>query len=228
MWADAEPFAQWRRRFEHAGHTVNLITLPGHKEGESVDGMSMEIYISYVIHRIKMIGPCDVIGHSMGGLLAQAISFLKEVRSLVLTTSAAPYGIWPLSTELFLRIANPFRPYIASMFSGAGFRIADNDARRLMMNCLGSEFDPAELFPWKESGLAARQLAFGQVKVPQCEKPTLVLSGLRDRMTPPWVQQAIANMHGAELHEFEGGHMPMLEKCSGVVAEEILYWLDQG
>lgn len=68
--------------------------------------------------------PPVLVGHSMGGLLAQQLAARSLCRAAVLLAPAAPWGVMPRSTDELLGAAGPAvekRPAVAQG-AGAGFR----------------------------------------------------------------------------------------------------------
>ncbi|MES3005529.1 MAG: alpha/beta fold hydrolase [Patescibacteria group bacterium] len=223
MWGNANQFANWSQFLNDCGYTVVPLTLPGHELGGNVDKLSIYNYADAIEGFLSRIGPCHLVGHSMGGLIAQMVGHHKNVRKVALVTSAAPYGISPTTLAIKLRMLRP--RYLKALCTGEGYRVDDGDARWLMMNCLDDMFKPSEVFPSCESGVATWELSQGSVKVQPLKKPTLVIGCNDDRMTPVRTQEAIADLHGATYRTYAGGHLPMLEHRWRRNINDISTWL---
>jgi pimeloyl-ACP methyl ester carboxylesterase len=93
-------FDTFRKPFEAAGRTVLAPDLPGHAPGELVAGQSMT---DYAIAIAKLIAeqetPPVLIGHSMGGLVAQMAADRATVAGLVLMAPSSPWGVPGQSLE---------------------------------------------------------------------------------------------------------------------------------
>jgi alpha-beta hydrolase superfamily lysophospholipase len=199
MWSSASCFSFFSDFAEALGIKMYPFQLRGHDKELNYSGLahqSVKTYIkdvSDIIH--TQIGDCILLGHSMGGFIANNIAADNEhVKKLVRITSASrtlPPGNIQLKM-LKLR-------YAWAMATGNAFRISEQDALETMFNTgftaqQAREFI-SELGP--ESGRAARELGFSWI--PFCgipEKPVkcpvLVIGAECDRITPASVQKAIA------------------------------------
>ena len=78
-------FDKFREPFEAAGHQVTALDLPGHAPGTSVSGRSMTDYARYVAEVCASQEAAPVlIGHSLGGLVAQMAAMRTPLAGLVL------------------------------------------------------------------------------------------------------------------------------------------------
>lgn len=226
MWGTPEQFKNWEKFFQSAGYEVLKLRLPGHTRQGHVDGLSIHDYADYVNGQIEgFIGPCTLIGHSMGGLIARLVASKSDVVKQVVVVAGAPSnGICAITPEIFFRMLQP--RYLIALLTGKGYRIYDHDARALMMNCMQSaDSNPVEIFPSMESGVTTRELAFSRITIGVVKQPMLVIGGVEDKMTPPSVQEAVCLQHNAEIIWHGGGHMPMLEWNWFEVAGTILGWI---
>lgn len=95
-------FERFRKPFEAAGHTVLAPDLPGHeaKASRSVAGLTM---VDYARHIANVCEACEtppiLIGHSMGGLVAQLAAARTPVAGLVLLAPSPPWGVSGASME---------------------------------------------------------------------------------------------------------------------------------
>jgi pimeloyl-ACP methyl ester carboxylesterase len=177
-----------------------------------------------------------LMGHSMGGLLAQILGARGLAKGLVLLTPASPSGInamnysviksfWSVLTKWgFWR--NPHRlSFEASVYS--------------ILHLLPAEDQKAayERFVF-ESGRAAAEIGFwlfdfkGASKVDKSNVscPVLVVSGAEDRITPASVVRKVANKYKAvsTYKEFENhAHWVIGEPGWEEIAEFASDWLNQ-
>jgi pimeloyl-ACP methyl ester carboxylesterase len=96
-------FEKFREPFEAMGHTVTAPDLPGHESAgrrRPVAGASMSDYARGVADLIRD-QPCPpiLVGHSLGGLVAQMAAARAPVAGLVLLAPSAPWGVAGSSAE---------------------------------------------------------------------------------------------------------------------------------
>ncbi|HEX5379459.1 MAG TPA: alpha/beta fold hydrolase, partial [Phenylobacterium sp.] len=96
-------FEQFRAPFEAAGHTVLTPDLRGHAEGDpphAVTGVSMSDYARDIARLCEaQPRPPVLIGHSMGGLVAQLAARKAPLRALILLAPSPPWGVAGSSME---------------------------------------------------------------------------------------------------------------------------------
>jgi len=87
-------FDKFRRPFEAAGHLVQTPDLRGRDTAGGVTGLSMTDYARQVAELCKACDePPVLIGHSMGGLVAQMAAARAPVSRLILLAPSPPWGV---------------------------------------------------------------------------------------------------------------------------------------
>ena len=87
-------FERFREPFEAAGHVVLSPDLRGHGPGGSTAGVGMRDYASDVAALCKALPePPILIGHSMGGLVAQLAAAHAPLHALILLAPSPPWGV---------------------------------------------------------------------------------------------------------------------------------------
>ncbi len=230
MWLGSWCWENYLRVAADAGWDAWALNLRGHHGSRPVANLGevgIADYVQDVLDCLRVLGEVVLVGHSMGGLIAQKVAEVGGARAAVFLTSAAPKGIlvlrwpvlWRMTRYVFPMSAN--RPFLATR--------ADMDA--LVGNRLSPE-PQAEMYARMvpESGRAARELAFGLIPVDEhkVDCPTLVVGAQWDRITPAAVQRRIAAKYDAEYREMAGhGHMLMLEEGWEQSFKGILTWIDR-
>ena len=101
MWCRGEHLDAVATPLREAGFRVHQPTLPFHDQSdredmrEALGRASLLDYADYcqgVIHQLKFAEPPILIGHSMGGLIAQMLAARMPVQALMLFTPAPPAG----------------------------------------------------------------------------------------------------------------------------------------
>ena len=218
----------WLYAAAHAGWDAWAVNLRGHHGSRPVPDLGRVSVLDYVedVHEcLRTLREAVVIGHSMGGLVAQKAAEGGRVRAAVFATSAPPKGIRVLTWPVLWRMPR----YASAILRSRPFSMSSDDALALLGNCMTPE-QQAWAYPQlvAESGRAAREMALGGVAVDPAgiRCPTLVLGAEHDRITPASVQRKIAARYGSEYLEAAGhAHMVMVEEGWERPFGEVLAWL---
>ena len=179
---------------------------------------------------IDRLGKPVVVGHSMGGLIAQKLGEEGLARALVLLSPAPPRGISLMSATLFRR---QFR-YLPALIRSRRVVPRWRDMREMVLNRVPepeqrSTFD--RFVP--DSGRAGREMSLRSIKVdPERVRsndcPVLVVTSDDDRFIPPRVAQRIAQRYHAPVYMARGhGHMMLREPGWKEGAAFIASWLER-
>src|SRR5215469_2146111 len=93
-------FASWRAAFEKRGFAVYTPTLRHHESGDEamhcLAGVGLRDYLTDISGFIDRLGSAPIlVGHSLGGLLAQMLAARLSVRALILLAPLPPWGVFP-------------------------------------------------------------------------------------------------------------------------------------
>jgi len=230
-------FYKWKEKVRLLGYKALFPDLP-FKEGPAAVS-SIDIYIDFVKDLVKKNskGPKSVVlvGHSLGGLIAQVIATDVDsrgyIKSVVCLNSAPPAGIFLLDKWTFrLLFMHPIT-YVWKIFVKKLITINKDDARRLFFNRL-SEHEAEEAYGklHKEPGIIARDIFMQKVKInPKAlRSPVLVIGSYSDRITPWDMQKEISKFYGkrAKSKRFDGGHMLTIEKHSEKILDYIIEFIE--
>ena len=205
MWSNASHLQRLQRLLAARGYDCHVPTLPHHEpapaQAEQVGAQSLRDYVqaleAFIAER-NFAQPPVLLGHSMGGLLAQLLACRVQPAALVLLTPAAPAGIHMLNGDV-LRAALPWvlrwnfwqRPHALSL---ATFK-------RNAMNC-HSPADAEKMHATlvAESGRATFETALwwadgpkaSAVAAEQVRCPVYVVSAGKDGLTPSAAVKKVA------------------------------------
>ena len=244
MWGHATFWENYRGYFEALGYACRTPALrhhdrpaaaPPHADLGRLSLMDyaddLELYIRQSCGDQRPV----VMGHSMGGLLAQQLGVRKLAAALVLITPASPAGINALTFSVLKSFWGIFsrwgfwkRPQRLS-FAAARYAILNNlppEMQRPVYDGLG----------W-ESGRAAAEIGFWyldpnhatEVAAHRMTCPVLVISGGLDRITPARVVEKVYRRYRpvAEYKHFDHhGHWIVQEPGWQQVAADIHRWLE--
>lgn len=235
MFGGAWYFEKFQCFFAEHGYSSYALNLRGHHGSRAVTDIGRVSVLDYVddtlevaraLPRAPGIDRPIVIGHSMGGLIAQKVAEASAASAAVLLCSAPPSGIIVLSLRL-LRLAPTFG---VPILTSRGLYPKPSDADDLVFNRIPVE-ERAGLFQRfaPESGRAAREMTFSTIPVDaqKVDCPVLSVSATDDHMVLPRVGRQIAHKYGALYEEFPGlGHFIVWEPGWATVASQIAWWLD--
>ena len=245
MWSDADTLGEVRDAFVDQGYAVTSVTLPEHRRREAHTRESLrrlartglQDYVAFLVDRVEALRrPPILVGHSLGGLLAQLVAARVPCERLILLSSAAPAGINGLGWSVFRTLGrNLFRfPLwrsatvlkLANVRYGIANSQSDRTQREIFAAC------------GYESGLATFQLtlaAFSKNSVAHVEPdslqcPMLIIGGGADRITPIRVQRRIAGRYGerCRLVEIPGCcHWTVGGRFFDEVRAAVFGWLEE-
>jgi pimeloyl-ACP methyl ester carboxylesterase len=228
MWGGSWYLRNYVYAAAQAGWDAWAVNLRGHGESAGAGGLGRVGLLDYVadVRRcLDQLGEVVLVGHSMGGLIAQKVAEGGGLAAAVFMTSAAPRGIVGLEWPVLSRMAR----YVPAMLAARPFTVSRAHADFLFLNGLAPD-QRDWAFPrfGAESGRAARELALGGLAVDagalRC--PTLVVGAEYDRITPAALQRRIARRYRAEYQEAAGhAHMLMLEDGWERPFKDVLAWM---
>jgi pimeloyl-ACP methyl ester carboxylesterase len=226
-------FDAFRQPFEAAGYRCLAPTLRGHGHGQSAVGASMADYAKDIAAQIAAEAePPVLIGHSLGGLVAQMAAARAPVRALILLAPSAPWGIAGGSLEeaasavslyamgpYWLQVVEPAYP-LARRYS---LDKIDKPTRKSIFTRMVPESGRAlwETLNWWLDPFMTTQVMPGRIKA-----PVLALVGEHDLIHPPsTVRQTSARLKGETRVLPAMSHWLLSEPGWEHVAAQCLDWL---
>lgn len=241
MWSSPAVFTRLRERLESEGWETHAPALPFHDRDPSLPApeglgrLTIEDYVQHLAGVIARLGrPPLLIGHSMGGMLAQLLAARLPHAGLALLATAPT-----ASTQSF---ALPPVRTLWGVISHWGWweaptRIGADAARRGIYNGVPDEVATAEIarLTWDSGRVLAEMLrpslsATGATRIDlaRLTRPALLVVGREDRIVPPAVSLRTARALGGEIdyEEIAGaGHWLFHGTAEARMTRRLLGWL---
>jgi pimeloyl-ACP methyl ester carboxylesterase len=231
-------FEAFRKPFEAAGCAVACPDLRGHADGDQPDavaGVSMADYAADVAEVCaRSSEPPVLIGHSMGGMVAQLAARRAPLRALVLLAPSPPWGVAggtleEAVTAFGVQMLGPFAAGALEPDRGLMRRYSldrlEPAAREAVANRLRPESARAvrETLTWWSDPFMTTSLGPGPLAV-----PSLVIVGERDVVHSPSTARAVAERIGAEFRIAPGmSHWLLGEPGWERVAGQTQDWISE-
>jgi pimeloyl-ACP methyl ester carboxylesterase len=233
-------FDHFRQPFEAAGYTVHVPALRFHGSPRPPAALATTSLLDYAADLQQFIAGLGsrpiLIGHSLGGLLAQMLAARDLARALVLLAPSPPWGIVPstlfefASAQMMFFTGDFWNRSLHPDYGVAAAHSLDRlppDERRKVF----ARFVP-------ESGLATFEIMLAtwdakraaQVNARNVTCPILCLVGEEDRINPPSTVRRIAERyHGRARFEALPGHSHWLVGEPGwqAIAQRALEWIGE-
>ncbi len=229
-------FDSFRVPFEAAGHVVVAPDLPGHEAKArpgAVAGASMSDYARAIVRECESLPEAPIlVGHSLGGLVAQLAAARTPVAGLVLLAPSAPWGVTGVTLEEAVSAVSLYAlgPYwtmaIDPDYPSArrySFDRAPRAERRAIFSKMTAESGRAlwETLNWWLDPFATTLVAAASVRA-----PVLAIAGERDAIHPPATVRQTAARLGGQTRVMPGmSHWLPGEPGWEDVAATVLDWL---
>lgn len=243
MWCGSWVWENYERFFEKQGYDCVTTTLRHHDMNPQDDPdpqlgtTSLLDYAEDLEREIQQLGVTPIVmGHSMGGLLAQILASRGMAKALVLLAPAPPAGIFALTPSV---IKSLWGVQTTWRFWKKPIRQTFSEAVYSLLHLLppDEQNETYDKFVY-ESGRAFSEIGYwfldpndassvGESKV-AC--PVLVIAGTEDRVTPASVVRQVAKKYEAvsTYKEFrKHAHWVLAEPGWEEIAEYVADWLDK-
>ena len=227
-----------KQKFEAAGYKVAAPTLrfhDGKRPPAALGTTGLSDYAADLQAEITALGAAPIlVGHSMGGLLAQMLASRMEVRALVLLAPSAPWGVPPTTLfEIGAAQSLHMQPGYWNQILEPNRDVAlAHSLDRLPKNRRDAVYD--RFVP--ESGRATFEIMnwgldfnhASEVEAERVQCPILLLTGGEDRINPPSTVARIAALYQGDVTNevLAGmGHWLIGEPGWERLAERVLKWL---
>lgn len=230
-WIWAEHFLPY---FAAAGWQCAAVSLRGHGDSDgrdNLDGFGLSDYVADVQEAAKGLErPPVLIGHSLGGMVAQRAACRTKVAGVALLASVGPGGIGSAFTHMSLR--HPNLLWQLGRLQAVGPEAVDYEVVRRGLFSADFPLERALSFVarfQRESQRAANELLVPQWfhLMPRPSVPALVLGGNTDAFIPYGDLALAATYWAAEMKVLDGlPHVMMLDTTWKKAADTLAGWLD--
>ncbi len=243
MWSTGATLEPIARQFRAAGYMVHTPTLPLHKPGLTADerrrlgNVSIRDYANYLrtyVQNLQLNQPPVLVGHSMGGLLAQMLSTEIATRALLLVSPAPAAGnnlihLKSLTSASFIMLNGRFwkKPNKPPLWH-SDFCLL-NQVPLEQRDAIQSKFV-------EESGRCFAEIVFWflnkkrptYLPLHKITCPVMVMAGAKDRLILPAVtRKAARDLPNASLNMYaDHGHMMFLEPGAPQVIQDMVHWVE--
>jgi pimeloyl-ACP methyl ester carboxylesterase len=220
--------------FAEQGFECYALSLRGHGASGGRDALAAASLDDYVADVASVAATLDqapvVIGHSMGGAVAQRYVHAHGAAGVALLASLPPQGLWSSMLDLWWR--DPSLLAQLSLVQSGHQHLASIE--RLQAALFAPDMPAAQARHYLsrmqiESHRALMDLSWLHLAHRQriVEVPVLVLGGEEDGLFRPHLVESTARWHDAQAHIVpELGHLLMLDRGWLKAARPILDWIE--
>ena len=240
MFMTPKCWASWVTRFEEAGHTCHTPAFPFHHGRPDLlrqqpDEQLGQLKLSDVEQRIaetvdKLPVKPILVGHSMGGLIAQRLVAAGKASAAVCISSAPPSGVSCIAAS-FVRcnapIINPFRLNTPFLPTKTWFRYAF--AHTMSQAASDRVFDE-QVVP-ESRNIPRNTQNEGRIDFRAAHPPLLFIAGQRDHLFPAGLNRKNAAKYRhtdsrVDFHQFDDRtHLLCMQDGWEAVADHVLEWI---
>jgi pimeloyl-ACP methyl ester carboxylesterase len=230
--AGAWVFENYLGYFASRGHPCYALNLRGRggstlPSGTRLGEASIGDFVNDASEVARWLKQPIVVGHSMGGLIAQKLAERDEVLAAVLVAPAPPRGISLLTPRLALTQLR----YLPAVLRSREVAPRWKDFRDVVLSGVPAAeqrgiFD--RVVP--DSGRAGREMNFSRVRVDERKVtcPVFVVGADDDRFIPRRVIERVAAKYHAPLYLARGhGHFLVAEPGWQAIAADVADWIER-
>lgn len=233
--------SKFSRYFEQRGFRCHSPTYRHHdiphsdKSSALLAGTSIADYVEDIVGFIETLDAAPIlVGHSLGGVIAQKVAAMGLARAIVLLNGSVNWGVLPTTDQeralgkMFMAAGSFWEGTLLPDFDTMvkfGLNKLDSAEQHRVFDRLKPESGRVmfELFFWIFDENQTTKIDYDNITC-----PVLMVSGSDDLAIPPSTARLIAERHGsrATFHEAEGfGHYLTLEPEWKKIAELCSNWM---
>jgi pimeloyl-ACP methyl ester carboxylesterase len=224
-----EVFRPWVRSFAEHGYRAVSVARRGRLGigPANAEGLQFADYLEDSRLVIEALGEKPVlVGHSLGGLLAQKLAEEDRCAAAVLVAPAPPRSLVPALDAL-----TPLAPLLPAIILGRPVARPET-CERIALNRVMCPTERQRIRKGlvHESGAVFREMMLGRVRVDASKVrcPVRVIAARDDLVIPPRLAQLTAEQYGAELVIYENnGHWLVEEPGADEIASGVIEWLER-
>ncbi|WP_137938404.1 alpha/beta hydrolase [Chitinivorax sp. B] len=221
--------------FASHGYDCYALSLRGHGGSEGHEYLALTSIDDYLadIRQITQDLPTPpiLVGHSMGGMLAQLYLHKYSAAALVLMASVPPEGLLGATMQLAFREPQAFFELNLIHASDGRLSTIASIRRQLFSDSMPEQQAVRYLARFQpESHRAILDLSFLPFRTTDkpVNLPVLVIGAEQDGLFPPYLVHATASRYGVHAEIFPNmAHVMMLEPNWEEPAKRILNWLSE-
>lgn len=216
--------------FAKQGYPAYAVSLRGHgKSGGNLRSAGINDYIEDVTSVTATLEQAPIIvGHSMGGMVAQKYMEKHPCRAVILMNSVSPNGIG--SSAFYMSLTDPLLFQQFGVLQNFGTHFVNPVAmKRALFSPEMPDKKVEEYFMYMQNESHQAVLDMINLDMPPHRPdnvPMLVLGAENDVFFPPAIVHWTASSHRADVHVFpKTAHGMMLELHWQTIADYMLDWL---
>jgi esterase/lipase len=203
MWND-----NYKKELEKVNRNCITPTLPGHNikdpSNKRIETLGIQDYLNFLEKIIvKLKQPPNIIGFSMGGLLALKLAEMGLAKKVILLNPAPPRWIIAINRNVY----KSFSEVLKFGFWNKPHKLSFEKAQFAMLNHIENEDEQREFYDSfvPESGKAALDIIKGvKVDKNKINCKVHVIGSNNDNSTPK--SHKVANKYGTTFDSFNSGH----------------------
>jgi pimeloyl-ACP methyl ester carboxylesterase len=227
FFANASVFAEWVPFFAARGmpaYAVNLRGREGSGTGVDLGRTSITDFVADAAAVARHLDKPIVIGHSMGGLIAQCLAERGLAQGIGMLAPIPPKGIRFMTFKMVMRQLK----YLPALYGSGVVAPTLEDLKEVVLNHI-PESQQAEVIAAfiPDSGRAAKEMSISGVPVDhrRVRVPALVVAADDDQFVPLETCRQIAVLYHASMQTVLGhGHMMPLEPGWQSIADTVARW----